>query len=144
MADTSLLRLGLGALALALVSCEARPTAPQEHLLTIPVALETLLELPGVRDPANECELQVLDGSGQPVPHALLRMQWPEAGRLAFQTDEQGSLTMRLCDPLVSEGVMLSAQVKPAGQDLLEQTYDDATETIEGARLHLRVRGITR
>jgi hypothetical protein len=139
VAGTPLRRLALGALALTIASCGARTPETQEHSFATPVALAALLETPGVRDPSSECELQILDGSGQPVPHALLRMQWPEAGRLAFQTDERGLLTVRLCDPLESAGVMLSAEDKPSGQDLLEQPYEAATRTIQGARLLVRV-----
>ena len=111
---------------------------PVEYVYESPVELAELLVLPRVLDPRAECEFQALV-DGMPAANALLRVEWPEAGRLVFQMDAEGRLTMRFGNDMNSKGVVLSVDQKQPGQDLLAAPYDQATTRLENAQIRVRV-----
>ena len=45
--------------------------------------------------PGQTVRFQILDLSGEPVPHGLLRFDWIEGGRMDFQTDRDGTISMQ-------------------------------------------------
>mgnify|MGYP001325934351 CR=1 FL=1 len=119
--------------------CACTGGSDSTHVFASPVPLAEVLAVPGARSTAVRCEFTVTGEGGQPIAFALLSVEWPEAGRLVFQTDDQGRLTMRLSDELDSEGAVLIAEAKPRGQDLLASSYEESTQPIVGARITLQV-----
>lgn len=90
--------------------------------------------------PKNEIHFQVLDKAGAPIPYALLRMEWTEnGGRMSFQTDEHGTLHMHFEEDILAFEVMVFADVKPIGQDLLKtEDYETSSTPLEEGHILVR------
>src|SRR5690349_18734553 len=53
----------------------------------------------------TETTLSVLDAHGAAIPFALLTLQWPDGGKVGFQTDRDGRIDIRLEESLLDKGV---------------------------------------
>ena len=124
----------LGLLAAAvLLSC-----GPKAHLeMEAPFDLTVLLAARSGPPLDTDIDLQILDTGGRPVPFGLLRMEWIEGGRISLQSDERGRLTLRFEPDLLDYQVMISAETKAEGQDLMQADYKDSTFPLVGGRLRM-------
>lgn len=57
---------------------------------------------------------QILDTDGEPIPHALLRFEWLEGGRMDFQTGTDGTLSMQFEKDMLENKVIVSAKSEGA------------------------------
>lgn len=64
--------------------------------------------------PQHTVEFQILDLGGEPVSYGLLRLRWVEGGRMDFQTDQDGKLSMRFERDMLENKVMISAKSENA------------------------------
>ena len=64
--------------------------------------------------PGQTVKFQILDPADEPIPHDLLRFEWVEGGRMSFQTEQNGSLTMQFEADMLENKVMVSTKSKGA------------------------------
>ena len=57
---------------------------------------------------------QILDALGEPIAYDLLKFEWVEGGRMDFQTDQDGTLSMQFEKDMLENEVMVSAKSKGA------------------------------
>ena len=57
-------------------------------------------------------KFQILDTGGEPMPYDLLRFEWVEGGRMDFQTDQDGTLSMQFEKDMLENEVMVSTTVE--------------------------------
>ena len=60
--------------------------------------------------PGQTVRFQILDLNGEPVPHGLLRFDWIEGGRMDFQTDQDGNISMQFEKDMLENEVMVFAK----------------------------------
>ena len=128
----------LGCLLLFLSACQtAEVAATAEETLELPFNLTTFIKENLIDDKNHEVTFQILDRQGLPVSFGLLKLEWPESdGRMSFQTDEQGALSMHFDEDMLKTEVLVSADIKPQGQVLLEEEdYDLVTKPLPGGRI---------
>jgi hypothetical protein len=94
---------------------------------------EFLLEHQSGRDD-RDITFQVHAAAGTPEAYGLLRFDWVDnGGRMSFQTDEKGEITMRFERDFLEYQVQVWAETKPHNQILLrEPDYDLSTRRLEG------------
>lgn len=135
----SLTRLLAGAHLLGLGACGASLAGPpRPELEALELDVPARLDAGALAGP--ERRFEVRDGGGLVVPHALLMFEWEDFGALGFQTDPHGGLGIRLEADLAAQPVGIRVLVRPEGQDLLAQTFDEGTRELPGARLRIEVR----
>lgn len=64
--------------------------------------------------PGQTVRFQILDVGGEPIPHALLRFEWVEGGRMDFQTDPNGNISMQFEKDMLENEVMVSTKSERA------------------------------
>ena len=57
---------------------------------------------------------QILDTEGEPIAYDLLKFEWVEGGRMDFQTDQDGTLSMQFEKDMLENEIMVSAKSKGA------------------------------
>ena len=57
---------------------------------------------------------QILNPRGEPMPYGILRLEWVEGGRMDFQTDQDGTLSMQFEKDMLENEVMVSANSEGA------------------------------
>ena len=57
---------------------------------------------------------QILDALGEPIAYDLLKFEWMEGGRMDFQTDQDGTLSMQFEKDMLENEVMVSAKSEGA------------------------------
>ena len=60
--------------------------------------------------PGQTVRFQILDLNGEPVPHGLLRFDWIEGGRMDFQTDQDGTISMQFEKDMLENEVIVFAK----------------------------------
>ena len=60
--------------------------------------------------PGQMVQFQILDTDDEPIPHDLLHFEWSEGGRISFQTDQDGTLSMQFEKDMLENEVMVSAK----------------------------------
>lgn len=77
---------------LGIVSC----FQPSDHLeFSEPLSLKAFLTNHIQKLPGQTVHFQILSMQGEPIPYGLLKFQWVEGGRMSFQTDQDGILSMQ-------------------------------------------------
>ena len=72
-------------------------------------------------DPQHEVVFNLLNNQGEAIPYALLRMDWTETGAMmCLQADERGMLTMHFGEDMLDHEIMVSVDIKPEGQIIME------------------------
>ena len=64
--------------------------------------------------PGQTVQFQILDMGGEPISYGLLRLKWVEGGRMDFQTDQDGKLSMQFEKDMLENEVMISAKLEDA------------------------------
>lgn len=133
----------LAGLVLAISGCSTQNyAAPTSHELRFdkPFNISEVLAETITGDPRNEVHFQILDQAGAPIPYGLLRLEWTEnGGRMSFQTDENGALSMHFEKDILSFEVMVSADIKPIGQDLLKaEDYEQSSTRLTDGLILVR------
>ena len=64
--------------------------------------------------PGQIVRFQILGPGGEPVSYDVLRFEWVEGGRLDFQTDQDGTLSMQFEKDMLENEVMVSAKSEGA------------------------------
>ena len=64
--------------------------------------------------PSQMVRFQILDPSGEPVPYDILRFESVEGGRIDFQTDQDGTLSMQFEEDMLENEMRVSAKSKEA------------------------------
>lgn len=59
------------------------------------LSLKTFLTNHIQKLPGQTVHFQILSMQGEPIPYGLLKFQWVEGGRMSFQTDQDGILSMQ-------------------------------------------------
>ena len=60
--------------------------------------------------PGQTIRFQILDTDDEPVSYGLLRLKWVEGGRMDFQTDQDGTLSMQFERDMLENEVMVSTK----------------------------------
>ena len=60
--------------------------------------------------PGQTVQFQILDTDSEPVSYGLLRLKWVEGGRMDFQTDQDGKLSMQFEKDMLENDVIVSAK----------------------------------
>lgn len=60
--------------------------------------------------PGQTVQFQILDTDSEPVSYGLLRLKWVEGGRIDFQTDQDGKLSMQFEKDMLENEVIVSAK----------------------------------
>lgn len=94
-------------LCVAVISCV--PSGDQAEFST-PFELSTFLKTHIRRFPGQSVEFQVLSIQGEPIPYGLLAFQWTEGGRMSFQTDQDGLLSMQFERDILDYEVMVAPE----------------------------------
>lgn len=55
-------------------------------------------------------QFQILDAEDEPMPYNLLRFEWFEGGRMDFQTDQDGTLSMQFEKDMLENQVRVSPE----------------------------------
>ena len=64
--------------------------------------------------PGQTVQFQILDTDSEPVSYGLLRLKWVEGGRMDFQTDQDGKLSMQFEKDMLENEVIVSAKSEGA------------------------------
>ena len=64
--------------------------------------------------PGQTVQFQILDMGGEPISYGLLRLKWVEGGRMDFQTDQDGKLSMQFERNMLENEVMVFAKLDSA------------------------------
>lgn len=64
--------------------------------------------------PGQTVKFQILDLDGEPIPHDVLHFEWTLGGRIGFQTEQDGTLTMQFEKDMLENEVMVSAKSEDA------------------------------
>ena len=64
--------------------------------------------------PGQTVQFQILGTDGEPISYGLLRLKWVEGGRMDFQTDQDGKLSMQFEEDMLENKVMVSAKSEGA------------------------------
>ena len=92
---------------IAVVAC-----SPSDNHLEFSEAFElsTFLKTHIHKLPGHQVEFQILTMEDNPVPYGLLTFQWVEGGRMSFQTDQDGTLSMQFEKDMLENEVMVSPE----------------------------------
>lgn len=89
--------------------------SPSEHTeFSAPFELSSFLKNHVPELPGQKVRFQILDTAEKPIPYALLRFEWVEGGIMDFQTEPNGSLTMRFEKDILENEVIVSAKSENA------------------------------
>ena len=89
-----------------LVGCS--PSNHREFLA--PFELSSFLKNNIQELPGQMVQFQILDKDNEPIPHDLLSFEWIEGGRMDFQTNQDGTLSMQFEKDMLENAVMVSAK----------------------------------
>ena len=64
--------------------------------------------------PGQTVKFQILDFDGEPIPHEVLHFEWTEGGRIGFQTEQDGTVTMQFEKDMLENEVMVFAKSEDA------------------------------
>lgn len=64
--------------------------------------------------PGQSVRFQILGTDGEPIAYDLLRFEWNEGGRMDFQTNQDGILSMQFEKDMLENEVMVSAKSRHA------------------------------
>ena len=119
----------LGAIIYSLWGCA--PTIQQTEF-TGSFNLSTFLKENIMGDEAHQVDFQILGPDDAPVSFGLLRLEWVDnGGRMSFQTDGQGRVTMHFEEDFLEWDVIASAETKPMDQDLIQSDeYETSTQPL--------------
>ena len=79
-----------------------------------PFELSSFLKTHVREFPGETVKFQILDKRGEPIAHALLRFEWVEGGRMDFQTDPTGSISMQFEKDMLENEMMVSTKSEGA------------------------------
>ena len=85
-------------------------SAPNEKEFSAPFELSSFLENHIQELPGQMVRFQILDAADEPMPYNLLRFEWIEGGRMDFQTDQDGTLSMQFEKDMLENEVRVSAE----------------------------------
>ena len=89
--------------------------SPSNHTeFSEPFELSLLLKNHVQDLPGQTVQFQILDMGGEAISYGLLRLRWVEGGRMDFQTDQDGKLSMRFERDMLENEVMISAKSEDA------------------------------
>ena len=66
--------------------------------------------------PRQIVKFQILNQDSEPIPYALLRFQWVEGGRMDFQSNRTGILSMRFEKDMLENKVLVSPKLERASE----------------------------
>ncbi len=73
-----------------------------------PFELSSFLKNHIYKLPGHTVQFQILDSDGEPIPYDLLCFEWVEGGRMSFQTDQDGTLSMQFENDMLDNEVIVS------------------------------------
>lgn len=79
-----------------------------------PFELNSFLKTHVQELPGQMVRFQILDTAREPVPYDLLIFEWVEGGRMSFQTDQDGTLSMQFEKNMLDNEVRVSAKSEGA------------------------------
>ena len=92
---------------LVLLAC----SPPENYTeFTAPFELSAFLKKHIHKLPGQTVQFQILSVQSEPVPYGLLKFQWIEGGRMNFQTDQDGVLSMQFERDILDYEVMVSPE----------------------------------
>ena len=84
---------------------------PENHTeFSDPFELSAFLKNHIRKLPGQPVQFQILSQKGEPIPYGLLKFQWTEGGRMSFQTDQDGVLSMQFEKDILDHEVMVSPE----------------------------------
>ena len=93
-----------------LVAC-----SPSNHTeFSAPFELSSFLKNHIQKLPGQIVEFQILEQDGEPIAYGLLRFEWIEGGRMDFQTDQDGTLSMQFEKDMLENEVIVSSKLEGA------------------------------
>lgn len=81
-------------------------------VLATPFEVSSLLKDNLEDAPTQAVSFQVLDPQNEPVSNGLITFEWTEGGRISFQTNLEGVLTMKFEEDFLDQEVMVSTEVE--------------------------------
>ena len=75
-----------------------------------PFELSTFLKDYIQRLPGQTVQFQILSLTEEPIPYSLLMFEWIEGGRMSFQTDQDGILSMEFEKDILEYEVKVSPE----------------------------------
>ena len=92
---------------LGIVAC-----SPSENHIEFSEPFELSAFLKGYvhRLPGQTIQFQILSVTEEPIPYSLLMFEWIEGGRMSFQTDQDGSLSMQFEKDILEYEVKVSPE----------------------------------
>ena len=75
-----------------------------------PFELNTFLKNHIHKLPGQTVQFQILSAFEEPIPYGILRFQWTEGGRMGFQTDQDGILSMQFEKDILDHEVIVSPE----------------------------------
>ena len=96
---------------LGILSC----SSPSDDLeFSEPLSLRTFLTNHIQKLPGQIIRFQILSMQGEPISYGLLKFQWVDGGRMSFQTDQDGILSMQFEKDILEYEVNVSPESKNA------------------------------
>ena len=88
---------------------------PSDHLeFSEPLSLGTFLRNHIQKLPGQTVRFQILSMQDEPISYGLLKFQWVEGGRMSFQTDQDGVLSMQFEKDILEYEVNVSPESENA------------------------------
>ena len=103
---------GLPVLFILLLLGACSPSNRTEFL--VPFELSSFLEHHIQEFPGQTVKFQILDVDDEPIPHDVILFEWTAGGRIGFQTEQDGTLTMQFEKDMLKNEVMVSAKSEDA------------------------------
>lgn len=92
---------------IGIVACSP---AEDDRVFSEPFELSGFLKNNVDKLPGQTVRFQVLSRLEEPIPYGLLSFQWVEGGRMSFQTDHDGILSMQFEQDILDYEVMVSPE----------------------------------
>lgn len=92
---------------LGIIACSSSENHTE---FSVPFELSRFLKSHIHKLPGQPVQFQILSMQGEPVPYGLLKFQWVEGGRMSFQTDQDGVLSMQFERDILDHEVMVSPE----------------------------------
>ena len=87
-------------------------SSKQEVVFSEPFNLSLFLKDNLEHIPDKMIDFRVLDTLGDPVRDSLIKFDWSEGGRITFQTDHRGVISMQFEEDFLDSDVIVSAEQK--------------------------------
>jgi len=127
-------------------SCDSRDRAAElDGARTLhrtqPFALTALLDetFAALGSDAAELTFQALDPQGEPLPFALVDFAWDEGGRMGFQSDELGRVTLRWEARAARAEATVWVRTIPPGHALAVQPRDEIATALANGELRIAI-----